>query len=73
MVSFVEDIDGKLTCPRLWSSHKSAFRGSCTSEPSRGEVTKTTGVGGDAGRATALAANSSGVRYFSELCGRTVL
>lgn len=45
MVSFAEDIDGKLTCPRLWSSDKSAFRGSCTSEPSRGGVTKTAGVG----------------------------
>ena len=64
---------GDLTCPRFWSNHKLALQGSCTSEPSHAGAMETTGVGGDAGRATTLAANSSGVRYLSELCGRTVL
>jgi hypothetical protein len=47
-----------------------ALRGSRTSEPVHAGLIETTGVGGDAGRAAALAANSSGVRYLSELCGR---
>ena len=62
-----------MTCPRFWSSHKLALQVSCTSDPFHVGAMEPTGVGGDAGRAATLAANSSGVRYLSELCGRTVL